>query len=104
MKEFTHNHEEMPWGEARGYPTGTLAKVLREEGEHKTFLLKLAPGFEMEAHCHTPVTEQHFVMEGSYVGEGRTYRKGSYRFIPPGVTHGPFTSSEGAVVLVVWGT
>ena len=104
MKEFAQNHAEMAWEEAAGYPTGTLMKVLRQDGEQKTFLLKLPAGFDMEAHCHTPVTEQHIVLEGSYTGQGTTYGVGSYRLIPPGVTHGPFTSDRGAVLLVIWGS
>ena len=102
MKESSINYEEMAWEEAMGYPTGTKIKVLRKEGEKKTFLLKLPKGFDMEAHCHTALTEQHFVLEGSYRSEGKTYRRGSYRFIPREVTHGPFTSEEGAVILVIW--
>ncbi len=102
MKEFSLNHEEMPWEEAQGYPTGTKAKVLREDGSKKTFMLKLPAGFDMEAHCHTAVSEQHFVLDGSYRSEGKTHSKGAYRFIPREVTHGPFTSEQGAVILVVW--
>jgi anti-sigma factor ChrR (cupin superfamily) len=102
MKEFSMNHEEMPWEEAKGYPTGTKTKILREEGDKRTFLLKLPKGFNMEAHCHTAVTEQHLVLEGSYRSEGKTHHGGSYRFIPREVTHGSFTSEDGAVVLVIW--
>ena len=103
MKEFALNHEQMPWEEAAGYPTGTMMKVLRQEGDQKTFLLKLPAGFAIEAHCHTSVAEQHLVLRGSYVAQGTAYSAGSYRCIPPGVTHGPFTSDEGAELLVIWG-
>ena len=103
MKELSINYEKMEWEEAQGYPSGTLMKVLRrdEKGEFLTVLLKLAEAFEMEGHSHIG-NEQHFVLEGEYESEGRTYRSGSYRLIPRETTHGPFRSEKGAVLLVVW--
>ena len=103
MKELSSNYEDMVWEEAPGYPSGTKIKVLREHSGAKTFLLKLPEGFDMEAHCHTAVTEQHFVLEGEYKSDGRAYSRGAYRLIPGGVTHGPFTSEDGAMILVIWG-
>ena len=52
MKELSLNYQEMQWEEARGYPLGTLMKVLRrdEKGEPMTIILKLGEGFEMEGH------------------------------------------------------
>jgi anti-sigma factor ChrR (cupin superfamily) len=102
MKELSINYENMAWEDAVGYPTGCKIKVLREGNGQKTFLLKLAKGCAVEAHCHTAVTEQHFVLEGHYEGNGRSYGPGSYRFIPGGVTHGPFTSKDGAMILVIY--
>ena len=103
MKELSLNYQEMQWEEARGYPAGTLMKVLRrnEKGESLTVLLKVREGFEMEGHSHMG-TEQHFVLEGAYESEGRTYQEGSYRLIPERASHGPFRSEKGAVILVVW--
>jgi len=103
MKELLLNYQEMQWEEARGYPPGTLMKVLRrdEKGEAKTIILKLEEGFEMEGHSHVG-TEQHFVFEGEYEGEGRIYQAGSYRLIPERASHGPFRSEKGAVILVLW--
>jgi anti-sigma factor ChrR (cupin superfamily) len=101
MKELFIDSNGMDWVQARGYPSGTQGKVLRKENGTNTILLKLAQGFHMDAHCHT-TTEQHFVLEGEYTGEGKTYGVGSYRLIPAGVTHGPFSSEKGALVLVIW--
>jgi anti-sigma factor ChrR (cupin superfamily) len=102
MKELSINHDDMAWEEAKGYPTGTKIKLLREENGQRTFLLRLAKGLAVEAHCHTAQKEQHFVLEGHYEGNDKSYGPGSYRFIPRGVTHGPFTSEDGAIVLVIW--
>ncbi|MBW2057828.1 MAG: cupin domain-containing protein [Deltaproteobacteria bacterium] len=103
MEEVSLNYREMQWEEAKGYPPGTLMKVLRqdEKGEPLTIILKLAEGFDMEGHSHMG-TEQHFVIEGEYMSENRTYGEGSYRLIPRKATHGPFKSEKGAVILVVW--
>lgn len=103
MKELSVNYQEMQWEDARGYPPGTLEKVLRvgETGEHLAVLLKLPHDFKMETHSHMGM-EQHFVLEGEYESEGRIYRAGSYRLIPQKTTHGPFRSEKGALLLVVW--
>jgi anti-sigma factor ChrR (cupin superfamily) len=93
MKDKTTNYEEMEWEDAVGYPTGTKIKILRHHGEIKTFLLKLPKGAEMEAHCHT-APEQHFILEGEYQSDGKTFGKGIYRYIPAEVTHGPFVSKK----------
>jgi anti-sigma factor ChrR (cupin superfamily) len=103
MKELSLNYQEMEWEEARGYPAGTLMKVLRrdEKGEPLTVLLKIGEGFEMEGHSHMG-TEQHFVLEGEYESEGRVFGVESYRLIPKRASHGPFRSEKGAVILVLW--
>jgi anti-sigma factor ChrR (cupin superfamily) len=101
MDEKCLNFNEMEWEDALGYPVGTQRKVLRKEASPITMLLRMPPGFRMDAHCHT-TTEQHFVLEGEYTSEGRTCGPGSYRLVPGGATHGPFTSEKGAEVLVVY--
>jgi len=100
MEEIYFHYEETEWKEAYGYPSGTMIKVLREDIEPKTFLLKLPKDFHLEAHSHT-ATEQHFVLEGHYVSNDKTYGKGSYRLIPAKMSHGSFTSENGAVILVI---
>jgi quercetin dioxygenase-like cupin family protein len=103
MEEKTINFEKMEWRKTPGYPLGRKIKVLREEqpGGGRTFLLKLEKGFDMEGHSHNSL-EQHFVIEGEYESEGKIYKAGTYRLIPKHETHGPFTSSKGAVILVIW--
>ncbi|MBN2090472.1 cupin domain-containing protein [candidate division KSB1 bacterium] len=101
MKALSINYEGMEWTETPGYPTGTKIKLLREAGGARTFLLKVPPGFDMEAHAHIN-SEQHFVLSGEYESEGQKFRKGTYRFIPSRMNHGPFTSKNGAEILVIW--
>ena len=103
MEEITINYEKMKWTDASGYPEGSKIKILREggPGEGKSFLRKIKRGFKMEGHSHT-TTEQHFVLGGEYESEGKVYKAGTYRLIPKRETHGPFKSSTGAVILVIW--
>jgi hypothetical protein len=103
MEEITINYEKMKWTDAPGYPEGSKIKILREggPGEGKTFLRKIKRGFKMEGHSHTAV-EQHIVLKGEYESEGKIYKAGTYRQIPQHETHGPFKSSQGAVILVIW--
>jgi len=103
MEEKSINYEKMEWTKTTGYPMGRKIKILREEepGGGRTFLLKLEKGFDMEGHSHNSV-EQHLVLQGEYESEGKVYKKGTYRYIPKHTTHGPFKSSKGATVLVIW--
>ena len=101
MSEITLDTNQMDWTEATSYPEGTKIKVLRDEGEARSTLLRLPPGFHLDSHSHT-CCEQHFVLEGKYESGGKEYGPGAYQCIPPHTDHGPFSSREGAVVLVVW--
>jgi len=101
MLEITLDTNRMAWIEASSYPQGTMMKVLRDEDEARSVLLKLPAGFHMGAHSHTRC-EQHLVWEGRYEMQGEEYGPGAYQCIPAHTTHGPFASSGGAVVLVIW--
>jgi len=95
------NCNEMDWQTAKSYPEGTVSKILRDDHGKKTILLKLPAGFHMAAHSHTSL-EQHYILEGSYEIEGQRFDVGTYQLIPPGFTHGPFDSKNGAILFVIW--
>ncbi len=101
MKKLMNLFEESNWEDAAGYPEGTKRKVLRDENNRKTVLLKLPKGFSMGAHSHI-TTEQHFVLKGEYSSDGEVYPVGSYQIFSAGDEHGPFKSENGALILVVW--
>jgi len=101
MKKIMNLFEESNWEDASNYPKGTKRKVLRDENNRKTILLKLPKGFSMGAHSHI-TTEQHFVLKGEYSSDGETYPVGSYQIFSSGDEHGPFKSENGALILVVW--
>ena len=94
-------YEKTGWEEAVSYPQGTKIKTLRDEDGAKTVLLKFPKGFHIEEHAHI-YNEQHLVLEGEYESEGKVYSAGTYRLIHAKKNHGPFTSKEGAIVLVIW--
>lgn len=102
MLDMIVNCNEMEWQDADdAYPKGTKIKVLREDEGGKTVILNLPTGFKMENHSHIK-TEQHFILKGQYEMNGKEYKQGAYQLIHAHMTHGPFTSTNGAEVLVVW--
>lgn len=101
MTEILLNTNELEWEVSETHPKGTMTKVLRDEGEVRSFLLKLPAGFHMDPHTHT-TNEQHFILEGGYETGGWKFGPGTYHFLPAHRTHGPYTSENGAMVLVIW--
>ncbi len=102
MDEVSINSAEIPWERSDEHPE-TLRKVLRlgPDARPRAVLLKLDPGFEMEAHSHDRV-ENNYVLEGMFESQGREYPAGSFRRVPRLAVHGPIRSRGGAVVLVLW--
>ena len=101
MKEIKNLYDNLNWENADAYSDGTKRKILRNDKKGETILLKMPPGFSMSPHSHI-TTEQHFVIEGEYLSNGKNYPAGSYQIFSPGEEHGPFESKEGALVLIVW--
>ena len=103
MKEISVNANNLPWEAAPNYPQGAERKVLRrdDKGNPLAILLKLPSGFELDDHSHV-LAEQHYVLEGEYESMGERFSSGHFRSIPEHADHGPFRSSTGAVVLVIW--
>lgn len=102
MKEIYASASDIDWEPAEGYPAGAMQKVLNagSDSAPRTFLLKMAPGWMMNAHSHV-YTELHYVLEGEYESQDQVYPVGSLRIIPAHTDHGPFTTMKGAVVLVI---
>ncbi len=96
------NWNLMEWQNAgEAYPKHTKIKVLRDDKDGRTVLLKFPKGFKLSGHTHIKV-EQHFILKGQYEIDGKVYGEGTYQLIHPGMTHGSFTSKTGAEILVVW--
>lgn len=102
MKEIYKSANDIDWQPAEGYPAGAMIKVLNDGSDStpRTFLLKIEPGWMMNAHSHV-YTEMHYVLDGDYESHDKVYPAGSFRVIPAQTDHGPFTTLGGAVVLVI---
>ncbi|MBN2213582.1 MAG: cupin domain-containing protein [Bacteroidales bacterium] len=93
--------DDSNWINASEYPGGTRKKVLRDENGAKTLLLKFPEGFYMAPHSHI-TAEQHVILKGEYISDGKVYHEGTYQCFKAHENHGPFQSKQGALVLVFW--
>ncbi|HER07621.1 MAG TPA: hypothetical protein ENO20_01820 [Bacteroides sp.] len=103
MEKLTNLFDKSNWQVAREYPAGTMKKVLYDENGIKTILLSLPKNFYMAPHSHI-FTEQHIILTGEYISDGKVYPEGTYRNFKAHENHGPFESRDGAMVLVIWST
>jgi len=103
MKAISVNVNDLKWSGAAEYPAETEEKVLSMGGSiaPRTILLKLPPGWKLDSHSHR-FTELQYVLEGQVESQGQKYPAGTFRVIPQGIDHGPFSSATGAIVLVIW--
>ena len=103
MTEISIDSADLSWEQAKNYPDGTMRKTLRKDSSGKplTMLLKLPPGFAMDEHSHI-FAEHHYLLEGEYEVNGEIFRAGHYHLIPKHTDHGPFRSTTGALLLVIW--
>ncbi|MBN2612445.1 MAG: cupin domain-containing protein [Bacteroidales bacterium] len=101
MKEIINLLKNTEWSNAPEYPAGTMKRVLHDEKGIKTVLLKYPAGFFMELHSHIHA-EQHLILQGEYISEGKVFREGTFRSFKAHENHGPFESKTGTLVLVIW--
>lgn len=96
------NCNSLEWQDAEdNFPGGTKIKILRDDADGRTVILRLPKGFRMEGHTHIK-NEQHFILKGQYEINGKVCSQGTYQLIHKDMTHGPYTSETGAEVLVIW--
>ena len=101
MKDRVNLYDDAHWQDAREYGSGAKKKTLRDENGKKTILLRLPDHFYMAEHTHISA-EQHFILKGEYISDGKIYREGDYQIFSAHESHGAFESAGGALVLVVW--
>ena len=90
------NAAGQPWTTAR---PGVYWKILWEDADRKTLLVRYEPGATVPRHRHLG-DEQIFVLEGSVSDDSGTCTAGNFARRPPGCIH-TVTSREGALVLAV---
>lgn len=103
--EFTRR-DDVPWQPVPGVP-GASEKILSRDkasGDY-TRLMRFDPGADTTSagvfrHDHW---EEVFIIDGSIhdVTLDRTFRSGMYACRPPGMPHGPWTSSEGCLLFEI---
>jgi anti-sigma factor ChrR (cupin superfamily) len=82
-------YDDSEWQIAPEYSQGTQMKILRDEEGAKTVLLKLPPGFYMAPHTHV-TAEQHVLISGEYISEGKVFPPGTYQKFKAHENHGPY--------------
>ena len=100
--------DDVPWtavtGSARAGAggAGIVEKILSRDPDSGdvTRLLRFAPGTETSETIAHDFWEEVWILEGGLVdmGLGRTFTAGMYACRPPGMSHGPYRSPEGALL------
>jgi len=86
-------------GEWLGLVRGVELKLLREDADSRSFLVRMAPGSELPAHPH-PADEECLVLEGDVTLAGVVCRAGDYQLAPAGRDHDVVRSEGGCVLFV----
>ena len=84
-------------GEWRPFGPGVTMKVLHQDGERLSYLLRLAPGAALPAHRH-PVDEECLVLEGEMHIGNIVLGAGGFHLGRRGVLHDRLTSPGGALI------
>jgi anti-sigma factor ChrR (cupin superfamily) len=103
MQEIEHHPLYSAWSELKEFPGRGEVKLLRDEPHcgAKTMLVRLPPGGRIEPHTHVGVV-QHFVVEGEYHTDGRTFERGAYRLLPKQADVAPITTNAGVTILIIY--
>jgi len=99
MKRIFANARDLEWVDGP-YPNVKM-KVFPSEIESGTYsiLLDMPPGTVLERHDE-PLNEVFYILSGTVSIEGKPHGEGTYYFTPAGMSHGPFESGDGCLILV----
>ncbi len=78
---------------------GNAIKVLRQDDESMSMLVRLEPGTVFPAHFH-PADEETYVVEGETWFGDIHLKAGDYHLAPKGTTHGEVTTETGCLLLI----
>ncbi len=78
---------------------GNQVKILREDAETMSMLVRLEPGATFPAHSH-PADEETFVIEGDTCFGDIPLTAGDYHLAPAGSVHGEVTTENGCLLLI----
>lgn len=74
-------------------------KLLREDTDSRSFLLRLQPGAVLPPHDH-PLEEECYVLEGEVRFGDLVVQAGDYHLAPKGIPHGLVRSRTGALLFL----
>jgi anti-sigma factor ChrR (cupin superfamily) len=92
---FVHSHE----GEWVSLLNGVELKLLRQDDQSRSFLLRMAAGTRIPPHEH-PLDEECLVLEGDATLNGILCRAGDYHLAPQGKPHDWLTSETGCLLFI----
>jgi quercetin dioxygenase-like cupin family protein len=92
---FVHSHQ----GEWISLLPGVELKLLRDDTDSRSFLLRMAPGARIPPHEHA-LDEESLVLEGDATINDILCRAGDYHFAPRGKPHGWISSAAGCLLFV----
>jgi hypothetical protein len=103
MEAQTVHTSDMAWKATTRFPGTAEAKALRHEGDRKakTLLVRLRAGGRVTPHSHIS-TVQHYVLEGEYEVQGRTFGVGTYLLFHPHADVPEITTRKGATILMIY--
>ncbi len=96
---FVHSQE----GEWVHLLPGVEFKLLRQDGDQHSYLLRMAAGSRIPPHEHT-LDEEALVLEGDITINDVLCRSSDYHFAPRGKPHGWLTSEAGCMLFIRGGT
>jgi anti-sigma factor ChrR (cupin superfamily) len=92
---FVHS----PEGEWVDLLPGVELKLLRQDGDQHSYLLRMATGTCIPPHEHA-LDEEVLVLEGDITINDVLCRSGDYHFAPRGKPHGLITSEAGCMLFI----
>jgi anti-sigma factor ChrR (cupin superfamily) len=103
MEEIALDTHDLSWEELRLFPGTGEMKMLRDEsqGRGRTVLVRLPAGGKIVPHTHLGAV-QHYVLEGEYETQGRSFPAGAYRLLPKDVEVTPISTRNGATILMIY--
>jgi hypothetical protein len=103
MEEIIRYTPDMRWAELRFFPGKGQVKMLRDEPPvgARTIIVQLPAGGEIVPHTHLAAV-QHYVLEGKYESEGKTFAAGTYRLMAKNFNVAPISTKTGVTILMIY--
>lgn len=92
---FVHSHE----GRWIKLLRGIELKLLRQDTQSRSYLLRMAPGSRIPPHDH-PLDEECLILEGEATVNGVLCRAGDYHLARQGKPHDWLTSEKGCLLFI----